>query len=121
MAAFVNTIGCHAALRLASHGAQRHGPLRGAETAGWRALDGDFNLTNGSGQRHPEFVAHRQAFTNRVSNVSFRLSFGLPLAGAARDRWAFRDEHAVFVSVDADCKFHANLILSPSARCGAGS
>ena len=89
------------------------GPLRAVKAAVWRALVSDFDLTSGSGQRHSKFCANRQAFTNRVSNVSFRLSFGLPLAGAASDRWAFRDEHAVFVFVDADCKFHAELIISP--------
>ena len=112
--------GCQAALQLASHGAQKLGPLRGVEAAVWRALDGDFDLTSGSGQRHPKFGANRQVLTNRVGNVRFRLSLGLPLAGAARDRWAFRDEHAVLVCVDADCKFHADLILSPGASCGAG-
>ena len=77
---------CKAALRLASRGSPRLGPLCGGESAVWRALDSDFDLTSSSGQRHPKFGANRQAFTKCVSNVRFRLGFGLSLAGTAKDR-----------------------------------
>ncbi len=91
--------GCLVVLRSANPASRTHERRRGGEGAALRALDCDFDLAPGHGQRHMEFGTDRQALPDGIDDIRFSLGVGLPLADTTRDRRAFGDERAVFVLI----------------------